>query len=118
MKTILLTALLILGSASLALADTATLTWTYATTGTAATGARIERHVGADPQVYSPVANVSAPTATFVQTGLTRGTRYCYRVIATIGAFDAAGPYPTGCGTPDSPINVNGLTIIFAPSTP
>lgn len=100
--------------ASPAFAVQATLNWTNPNPD-ASTGARIERGSGADPVSFTSQGTVGANVTVFNQTGLALGTRYCYRVIKFSAMGDAPQPWPTACGTPDAPLNVNGLTIIFAP---
>jgi hypothetical protein len=96
----------------------ATLTWTDNSPGSAnptvETGFRIERREGPDTAPWVTQATVPANTTSYNQTGLTAGTRYCYRVIA-IGAAGNAPPTPAACSTPDAPLPASGLSVIFAP---
>lgn len=94
----------------------ATANWTNPTSGAAPTGIRVDRRDGPDTSPWiqqGPLLAVGVTT--FNQSGLAISTRYCYRVVPVnaFGGNDATAP--VACGTPDVPLNVDGLTIIFAP---
>ena len=109
----ILTVVLALATTIPAWALQATLTWTNPASSTA-TGVRIERGTGPDPVTFTSQGTVGPTVTTFNQTGLTTGTRFCYRVVEFNGFGDAA-PSAQACGTPDVPLPASGLTIIFSP---
>lgn len=95
----------------------ATLNWTDAAEPDPAneeTGFRVERRDGVDANPFVSQGTVGANVTTFNQTGLTLATRYCYRVVS-FNAFGDAAASNIACGTPDLPLPVSGLTVIFAP---
>ena len=112
LKRLLLTCAMVLALASQAFALQATLTWTDNSSDE--TGFRIERGTGPDPVTFASQGTVATNMTTFNQTGLTLGTRYCYRIVAFNTLGDAA-PSAAACGTPDTPLPASGLSIIFAP---
>ena len=94
-----------------------TLTWVDQTEPDPAneeTGFLVERRDGVDANPWIAQTTTAANVTTFNQTGLTLGTRYCYRQIA-INAFASAAPSTPMCGTPDLPLPASGGTMIFAP---
>lgn len=112
-KAITVLALLLLATPALALQ--ATVTWTNPTDASR-TGLRVERQdAGVGAFVNQTPTPLGAAITTFNQAGLTINTQYCYRVIAMNSLGDAPQPWPTACGTPNSPLNVGGITIIFQP---
>jgi hypothetical protein len=90
----------------------ATLNWSNPPTSTA-TGIRVERGQGPDPVTFTTQQSLPPTATTLNQTGLVLGTRYCYRVVPFNTLGDASAVI--ACGSPDAPLPVGGLTIIFAP---
>ena len=116
MKALLFALVVVLGSASAVHAVQATLNWTNPAGGAAATNIRVDRGDGPDPVTFVQQGALLAPgITTFNQSGLVLGTRYCFRVVPvnSFGGNNAAAP--VACGTPDTPLGVNGLSVIFAP---
>ena len=105
---------LILGIATQAHALQATVTWTNPT-DTNRTSIKVLRQDGGTGAFVNQTVTPLAATATsFNQSGLIINTQYCYQVVPSGALGDAVSPATT-CGTPNSPINVNGITIIFQP---
>ena len=113
MKTLIVLALL-LATAVPALALQATVNWTNPADPNR-TGLRVERQDAGAGAFVVQGSVLGASVTVFNQAGLILNTQYCYRVIAQGALGDAPQPWPTLCGTPNSPVNVNGITIIFAP---
>jgi hypothetical protein len=109
-------ALALLAVAGPALALQANVSWSNPT-DTNRTGIKILRGTGADPVTLTQQGGTLAASATSFNdplTGISLGTRICYKVVPT----GALGDDPNAvqvCGTPATPTSVNGITIIFQP---
>ena len=110
MKKILLAIGLVLALATPVLALQATITWT----GDGVNAVRMERRDGVDANPFVSQGTVAAGTTSFNQSGLVLSTRYCYRPVAFNGFGDSVNS-PIACGTPDVPLPVSGVSVIFAP---
>lgn len=88
----------------------ALLTWQ----GDGISQARVERRDGDDNQSWEPRGNVAVGVTSFLDTGLTLGVRYCYRVVQ----FNEMGDGPASvvvCGTPiPLPEAATNLVLVFA----
>lgn len=110
MKRILIALALLLAPLTAAEAIQATITWT----GDGVNSVRMDRRDGVDANPFVSQGVVPAGTTSFNQSGLVLSTRYCYRPVAFNGFGDAANS-PIACGTPDVPLPVSGVSVIFAP---
>lgn len=102
--------------------DTTSIRLTWTDVATNEEGYTVERWVGAGP--WTPVASLPADTTTYVDSGLTQGTTYNYR----LRAFNAAGTSaytPTVEATtqagsppppPPAPAAPSGLTAVASPT--
>jgi hypothetical protein len=115
MRKAILGALFLTLFATQAHAIQATLNWTNPADSNR-TGIKIFRADGGGPApfVLQTPTPLGPSVTTFNQTGLLINTTYCWQIVPTGALGDAVGPANV-CGTPNSPINVNGITIIFAP---
>ena len=114
MKTLAIAALFVICLASQASALQATVTWTNPTDANRTSIKVLRQDGGTGAFVNQTVTPLAATATSFNQSGLIINTQYCYQVVPSGALGDAVSP-ATNCGTPNSPINVNGITIIFQP---
>jgi hypothetical protein len=81
------------------------------------TGIKVLRGTGADPVTFTQQGATLAASATSFNdplTGISLGTRICVKIVPTGTLGDDPNAVQV-CGTPATPVSVNGITIIFQP---